>query len=125
MLVVMTDAEYHYALDGRLAGIVTPNDLQCKVKGDTYENSGDQDYPTILQLLDLLLHENILPIMITDGDLRELYEELFGLIGIENTTVVLTTDLNGLLNTVQNIYTEASTSAVPFVAQEADIIMYK
>ena len=121
----MTDSEYHYALDGRLAGIVKPNNLQCSLERGRYVNSGDQDYPSILQFLTLLLEQNVLPVVITDGDYRDLYEELFRIIGIENTAVILTTDLSDLLSTVENIYTVASTSSLPLLLPENEVVQFK
>ena len=121
----MTDSEFHYALDGRLAGIVVPNNLQCSLEQGTYVNSSAQDYPSILQFLTEVLIENILPVIITDGDYRDLYEELFSIIGIENTTLILTTDLNQLLNTIEEIYLTASTRSHPVILPENDVIQYE
>ena len=125
MVVLMTDSEFHYALDGRLAGIVQPNNLKCSLEQDTYVNSGAQDYPSILQFLTQVLVENILPVIITDGDFRDLYEELFSIISIENTTVILTTDLTELMTTVQEIYLVASTRSLPIILPEDDVIQYE
>uniref|UniRef100_A0A915ESX8 Integrin beta n=1 Tax=Ditylenchus dipsaci TaxID=166011 RepID=A0A915ESX8_9BILA len=50
-----TDAGFHYAGDGRLAGITTPNDGQCHLDTDGYyDKSTEQDYPSIA-----LLHQKI------------------------------------------------------------------
>ena len=48
LLFVTTDGGYHYAGDGKLAGIVKPNDGVCHMdaKG-TYTHSLLQDYPSI------------------------------------------------------------------------------
>ena len=121
----MTDSEYHYALDGKLAGIVKPNNLKCSLEGGRYVDSGAQDYPSTFEILTLLLKQNVLPVIITDGDYRELYEELFRIIGIENTTIILTTDLSGLLSTIEDIYTRASTSSLPLLLPENEVVQFK
>lgn len=36
LLVFTTDAKTHIALDGRLAGIVQPNDGQCHINSDNH-----------------------------------------------------------------------------------------
>lgn len=36
LLVFTTDAKTHIALDGRLAGIVQPNDAQCHIDEDNF-----------------------------------------------------------------------------------------
>jgi len=51
MLLFSTDAGFHYAGDGKLGGIVTPNDGQCHLDSDGfYKESLNQDYPSISQL---------------------------------------------------------------------------
>ena len=48
LLVFSTDAGFHYAGDGKLGGIVKPNDGLCHLdsKG-TYTHSTTQDYPSV------------------------------------------------------------------------------
>ena len=48
LLVFSTDAGFHYAGDGKLGGIVKPNDGVCHLdaKG-TYTHSVLQDYPSV------------------------------------------------------------------------------
>ena len=47
MLVFSTDAGFHYAGDGKLGGIVKPNDGSCHLRDDLYTESINQDYPSI------------------------------------------------------------------------------
>ena len=51
LLVFSTDAGFHYAGDGKLGGIVTPNDGLCHLdeKG-VYTHSTVQDYPSVSQI---------------------------------------------------------------------------
>lgn len=51
LLVFSTDAGFHYAGDGKLGGIVKPNDGLCHLdsKG-VYEKSNDLDYPSVSQI---------------------------------------------------------------------------
>jgi len=51
LLVFSTDAGFHYAGDGKLGGIVKPNDGSCHLdaKG-TYTHSSEQDYPSVSQI---------------------------------------------------------------------------
>ncbi|XP_047349919.1 integrin beta-PS-like isoform X2 [Vespa velutina] len=52
LLVLSTDASYHIAGDGKLAGIVEPNDCQCHLDEEGYYSySSLQDYPSIAQQL--------------------------------------------------------------------------
>src|SRR5699024_1777897 len=48
LLVFSTDAGFHYAGDGKLGGIVKPNDGNCHLDKDgVYTESISQDYPSI------------------------------------------------------------------------------
>ena len=51
LLVFSTDAGFHYAGDGKLGGIVKPNDGICHLdsKG-VYTHSDKQDYPSVSQI---------------------------------------------------------------------------
>ena len=50
LLVFSTDASFHYAGDGKLGGIVKPNDGMCHLDSTgLYTHSSLQDYPSISQ----------------------------------------------------------------------------
>nr|XP_031838530.1 integrin beta-PS-like [Nomia melanderi] len=51
LLVFSTDAGFHYAGDGKLGGIIKPNDGECHLDGTgLYTHSSLQDYPSISQI---------------------------------------------------------------------------
>ncbi|KAK7075788.1 Integrin beta-1, partial [Halocaridina rubra] len=52
LLVFSTDAGFHYAGDGKLGGIVKPNDGVCHLdlRGEYYTHSTLQDYPSVAQI---------------------------------------------------------------------------
>ncbi|KAK8725734.1 hypothetical protein OTU49_010446 [Cherax quadricarinatus] len=52
LLVFSTDAGFHYAGDGKLGGIVKPNDGKCHMDddGEYYTHSTLQDYPSVSQI---------------------------------------------------------------------------
>lgn len=51
MLVFTTDASSHSAGDGKLAGIIAPNDGKCHLDSNGYyTESVEQDYPTLSQI---------------------------------------------------------------------------
>uniref|UniRef100_T1K854 Integrin beta n=1 Tax=Tetranychus urticae TaxID=32264 RepID=T1K854_TETUR len=51
LLIVTTDADYHYAGDGRLAGLIKPNDEECHLDSQNFYSAGnEQDYPSINQI---------------------------------------------------------------------------
>lgn len=50
IILFSTDAGFHYAGDGKLAGIVEPNDGYCHMENNRYTHSEIQDYPSLSQI---------------------------------------------------------------------------
>ncbi|XP_042227152.1 integrin beta-PS-like isoform X2 [Homarus americanus] len=61
LLVFSTDAGFHYAGDGKLGGIVKPNDGECHmdINGEYYTHSKLQDYPSVSQINQVAKHHKI------------------------------------------------------------------
>ncbi|XP_058794525.1 integrin beta-PS-like isoform X2 [Phymastichus coffea] len=57
LLLFSTDAGFHFAGDGKLSGIVKPNDGCCHLENGEYQQSKYQDYPSISQI-NLKVKEN-------------------------------------------------------------------
>uniref|UniRef100_A0AAY4DAM1 Integrin beta n=1 Tax=Denticeps clupeoides TaxID=299321 RepID=A0AAY4DAM1_9TELE len=66
LLLVMTDQPSHLALDSKLAGIVVPHDGKCHLEGNTYVQTANMEHPTIGQLAEKLLENNIYSIFAVD-----------------------------------------------------------
>lgn len=47
LVVFSTDSYYHVAGDGKLGGVVEPNDGKCHMKNDEYTDSLIYDYPSV------------------------------------------------------------------------------
>ncbi|KAM8947489.1 integrin beta-3 [Pelodytes ibericus] len=104
LLVFTTDARTHIALDGRLAGIVHPNDGKCHLGPDNhYTASTTQDYPSLGMMTEKLSDKNIhLVFAVTDNvlDLYKKYSEL-----IPGTTVgVLSQDSSNVIQLIIDSY---------------------
>ncbi|XP_065338001.1 integrin beta-PS-like [Cloeon dipterum] len=50
MIIFSTDAESHYSGDGRLGGVVEPNDELCHMQNNRYTHGLIQDYPSVAQI---------------------------------------------------------------------------
>eukprot|EP00117_Sycon_ciliatum_P011070 scpid4556/ scgid3103/ Integrin beta-1; Fibronectin receptor subunit beta; Integrin subunit beta-1; VLA-4 subunit beta len=75
VLVVATDAIYHTAGDGKLAGIVLPNNAQCQLDDNgRYTGWSQFDYPSIGQLNSIIQDRNILVVFAVTGGVREEYD---------------------------------------------------
>ncbi|XP_069607435.1 integrin beta-3 [Ranitomeya imitator] len=81
LLVFTTDARTHIALDGRLAGIVQPNDGHCHLGEDNhYTQSTTLDYPSIGLLTDKLSQKNINLVFAVTDKVLDLYRKYSDLI---------------------------------------------
>ncbi|KAM9824147.1 integrin beta-8 [Neosynchiropus ocellatus] len=80
LLLLMTDQPSHLALDSRLAGIVAPHDGQCHLENNVYTGSTRMDHPTLGQLSDKLLENNIYSIFAVENKQQQWYEELVHLL---------------------------------------------
>lgn len=81
MLVYTTDASFHYAGDGKLAGIVTPNDGKCHLNPEgLYTESTEQDYPSISQINQKAQEHHVNIIFAATADQVDIYKKLTPLI---------------------------------------------
>nr|XP_020140288.1 LOW QUALITY PROTEIN: integrin beta-2-like [Microcebus murinus] len=62
LLVFTTDNGFHFAGDGKLGAILTPNDGRCHLEDNMYKSSNAFDYPSVGQLAHKLAESNIQPI---------------------------------------------------------------
>ncbi|XP_044271772.1 integrin beta-PS isoform X2 [Tribolium madens] len=77
LLVFSTDAGFHYAGDGKLGGIVKPNDGQCHLdQRGYYTMSSKQDYPSISQINTYVKKNSINVIFAVTAEKKEIYEQL-------------------------------------------------
>ncbi|XP_020035268.1 integrin beta-3 isoform X1 [Castor canadensis] len=104
LLVFTTDAKTHIALDGRLAGIVQPNDGQCHIGSDNhYSASTTMDYPSLGLMTEKLSQKNINLIFAVTKNVVNLYQNYSEL--IPGTTVgVLSADSSNVLQLIVDAY---------------------
>lgn len=110
LLVFSTDAGFHYAGDGKLGGIVEPNDGLCHLNatGD-YTHSTLQDYPSISQI-NLKVKQNAINVIFAvTAEQIGVYEKLRE--HIEGSTCgVLTADSSNVVDLVKEQYDKISSS---------------
>ncbi|CAB1317594.1 unnamed protein product, partial [Coregonus sp. 'balchen'] len=80
LLVFSTDAGFHFAGDGKLGGIVLPNDGKCHLENNMYTMSHYYDYPSIAHLVQKLSDNNIQTIFAVTEEFQPVYKELKNLI---------------------------------------------
>ncbi|XP_048166334.1 integrin beta-6 isoform X3 [Corvus hawaiiensis] len=81
LLVFVSDADSHFGMDSKLAGIVIPNDGNCHLDhNNEYSMSTVLEYPTIGQLTDKLMQNNVLLIFAVTNEQVHIYENYAKLI---------------------------------------------
>lgn len=79
LLVYSTDAGFHYAGDGKLGGIVKPNDGECHLdRNGEYTESITQDYPSISQINRKVREHHVNIIFAVTKDQFHIYNQLVG-----------------------------------------------
>lgn len=77
IVVFVTDATPHIAGDGKLGGILAPNDGKCHLnyKGQ-YTKSNDMDYPSVSQVRTKLKENKIVPILAVTKGVYPVYKKI-------------------------------------------------
>ncbi|XP_054627730.1 integrin beta-6 isoform X2 [Dunckerocampus dactyliophorus] len=106
LLVFVSDADSHFGMDSKMAGIVIPNDCQCHLDtNNEYSMSTEQEYPTLGQIIDKVVENNILLVFAVTEKQKLNYENYASL--IPGATVgVVATDSRNILELILTAYKE-------------------
>ncbi|XP_076824763.1 integrin beta-3-like [Clavelina lepadiformis] len=106
LLVYSTDASFHYAGDGKLGGIVFPNDGKCYLSNDgNYFKANEMDYPSIGHLVKKITDHNIQPIFAVTSTVIKTYKNLQKMIP-KSVTGELSGDSSNIIDLIQNAYND-------------------
>jgi len=110
LLVFSTDASFHYAGDGKLGGIVKPNDGECHLNGSGwYTHSDKQDYPSVAQINKKVKENSVNLIFAVTKEQIGIYEQLSQ--HVEGASYgVLSNDSSNVVELVQEQYDKISSS---------------
>ena len=110
LLVFSTDAGFHYAGDGKLGGIIRPNDGICHLdKNGLYDYSSQQDYPSISQI-NFVARKNAINIIwaVTEGEIN-IYKSLTQ--HVEGSFAgILANDSSNIVELIREQYDKISSS---------------
>nr|XP_057938901.1 integrin beta-2 [Doryrhamphus excisus] len=107
LLVLATDDGFHMAGDGKLAGILEPNDEQCHMTNNLYTKSNQMDYPSVGQLAMQLEENNIQPIFAVTNDVKDMYKQLSKMIP-KSEVGVLSHDSKNVVELIESAYNRLS-----------------
>ncbi|XP_026061499.1 integrin beta-1-like isoform X1 [Carassius auratus] len=111
LLVFSTDAGFHFAGDGKLGGIVLPNDGKCHLQDNMYTMSHYYDYPSIAHLVQKLSENNIQTIFAVTKEFQPVYQELKNLIP-KSAVGTLSSDSGNVINLIIDAYNSLSSEII-------------
>ncbi|XP_055842893.1 integrin beta-PS isoform X1 [Episyrphus balteatus] len=110
LLVFSTDAGFHYAGDGKLGGVIEPNDGQCHLDSSgLYTHSTIQDYPSISQINHHVKKNSINVIFAVTQTQINVYKKLSQHIE-GSSSAVLSNDSSNVVDLVRDEYNKISSS---------------
>ncbi|NWH74344.1 ITB2 protein, partial [Piaya cayana] len=111
LLVYATDDGFHFAGDGKLAAILTPNDGQCHLEDNMYKKSNEFDYPSVGQLVQKLTENNIQPIFAVTSKMVDVYKKLSEMIP-KSAVGELKEDSSNIIELIQEAYNNLSSRII-------------
>ncbi|OWK54961.1 Integrin beta-2 [Lonchura striata] len=111
LLVFATDDGFHFAGDGKLAGILTPNDGKCHLEDNMYKRSNEFDYPSVGQLVQKLAENNIQPIFAVTSKVVDVYKKLSEMIP-KSAVGELNQDSSNIIELIQVAYNNLSSRII-------------
>ncbi|KAI9588865.1 integrin beta-PS isoform X2 [Glossina fuscipes] len=110
LLVFSTDAGFHYAGDGKLGGVIAPNDGECHLNSEgLYTHSVIQDYPSISQINHKVKQNSINIIFAVTSSQHSVYEKLSQHIE-GSSSAILSNDSSNVVDLVREEYGKISSS---------------
>ncbi|XP_072301480.1 integrin beta-2 [Eucyclogobius newberryi] len=107
LIVLTTDAGFHMAGDGRLAGILDPNDEHCHLRENLYTSSTHMDYPSVGQLALQLEKQNIQPIFAVTQNVYDIYKDLSKMIP-KSEVGILSANSDNVVKLITDAYNRLS-----------------
>ncbi|XP_066178594.1 integrin beta-2 [Sylvia atricapilla] len=111
LLVFATDDGFHFAGDGKLGGILTPNDGKCHLEDNMYKKSNEFDYPSVGQLVQTLAENNIQPIFAVTSKVVDVYKKLSEMIP-KSAVGELNEDSSNIIELIQVAYNNLSSRII-------------
>ncbi|KAJ0181644.1 hypothetical protein K1T71_002366 [Dendrolimus kikuchii] len=76
IIVYVTESAYHSVGDGKMIGIIKPNDMKCHYKDGLHQTALDLDYPSVSQINAIALEKKIKIIFVAKPVVKDVYVAL-------------------------------------------------
>ncbi|CAG2179959.1 unnamed protein product, partial [Oppiella nova] len=124
IILFATDSIFHYAGDGKLGGIVQPNDGQCHLNDEgVYTESKEQDYPSLEQINRVVTESKTNIIFAVPEDSINVYKQLSEHIP-GSTTGLLKDDSSNIVDIIRDNFKKIA-SKVEFRDNSSDAIQIR
>lgn len=112
LLIVSTDASFHYAGDGKILGLPIPNDMQCHLdKHGEFTHSLKFDYPSVSQINRAVMKHYVHLIFVVQRQLYDVYSYLKDDI-YASSVLTLSDDSSNLLELISSEYEKITENVV-------------
>ncbi|RXG61019.1 Integrin beta pat-3 [Armadillidium vulgare] len=112
LIVYVSGSAFKYAGDGKLAGLTTPNDMECHLDDEgNYLFSSLQDYPSISQVENASKDKRMHVIFAVKENVLPLYREVSTLIA-QSEASELKEDSSNIIEIITSIYEDISSTLI-------------
>ncbi|KAF7491918.1 Integrin beta-1 [Sarcoptes scabiei] len=108
IIVVATDEEFHYAGDGKLGGILIPNNGKCQLFGNRYLKSRIYDYPSMYHIAELAQLKKFHIIFTVSDQVTQQYQTLSDVIGSNARVASLKVNDETIAELIDEVYRNIS-----------------
>ncbi|XP_072118116.1 integrin beta-6 [Mobula birostris] len=124
LLVFVSDADTHFGMDSKLAGIVVPHDGKCHLDSQNiYAKTRTMEYPTLGQLIEKLVENDILLIFAVTHEQLSIYKNYAKLIP-GATVETLASDSRNILQLIIKAYKELRSEVELEVTGDTDEVQF-
>lgn len=104
ILILMTNANFHAAGEGKLAGIFKPYDGECYLKNGYYANELEMDYPSVGMINKLATDKRVTVIFVVESQKELPYKKLSKLVHGSKSFILNNRMDNSFANNLKTIY---------------------
>ncbi|KAH9526918.1 Integrin beta-1 [Dermatophagoides farinae] len=120
IIVVATDEEFHYAGDGKLGGILLPNDGQCHLSDSRYIGSTIYDYPSMHHISEVAQQKKFNLVFTVSDMVSQKYQVLSNIIGVNSRVASLKVNDDTIAELIDDVYRNISNQIELNIEEQPD-----
>lgn len=120
IIVVATDEEFHLAGDGKLGGVIIPNDGRCHLKNNRYVGSAIYDYPSMHHIAEVAQRNKMNLVFTVSDKVAGDFKVLSGIIGPTARVASLQLKDDTIANLIDEVYKNITSSIELVIESKPD-----